>query len=143
MNKEEIEHIEQIKEMLNFTTEGTSLRINNEVSKLLLKYIQHLEQKETILDKITDRLKEDNEKDKKTVQYYEKAYRTAKKNNNKFYMKSHKRKIDMSNARREVRKEILNIIEQKQYCCSCGVELNSENKALDNMCNECKYGLEY
>lgn len=58
MNKEEIENIEKIKKMLNFTTEGTSLRINNEVSKLLLKYIRHLEQKESILDKVTDKLKE-------------------------------------------------------------------------------------
>ena len=54
MNKEEIENIEKIKKMLNFTTEGTSLRINNEVSKLLLKYIQILEQKESILDKVTE-----------------------------------------------------------------------------------------
>lgn len=59
MNKEEIEQVEEIKKMLNFTTEGTSLRINNEVSKLLLKYIKKLEQKESILDKITDKLKED------------------------------------------------------------------------------------
>ena len=54
MNKEEIEHIEEIKKMLNFTTEGTSLKINNEVSKLLLKYIKELEQKESILDKVTE-----------------------------------------------------------------------------------------
>ena len=107
--------------------------------RMIKKYIQQLENKASILDKVTDKLKKENEKDRKTVQYYEKAYRTAKKNNNKFYMKSHKRKIDMSNARREVRKEILNIIEERQYCCNCGVELNSENKALDNMCNECKY----
>ena len=59
MSKEEIENIEKIKKMLNFTTEGTSLRINNEVSKLLLKYIQILEQKESILDKVTDKLKKD------------------------------------------------------------------------------------
>ena len=134
MNKEEIEEIEEIKRLLfqdRLTQYGKR------------KLVQYLEQKESILDKVTDKLKEENEKDKKTVQYYEKAYRTAKKNNNKFYMKSHKRKIDMSNARREVRKEILNIIEERQYCCNCGVELNSENKALDNMCNECKYGLEY
>ena len=56
MNKEEIENIEKIKKMLNFTVEGTSLKINNEVSKLLLKYIQELEQKESILDKVTDKL---------------------------------------------------------------------------------------
>ena len=59
MNKEEIEHIEEIKKMLNFTTEGTSLRINNEVSKLLLKYIKELEQKESILDKVTEFIKDD------------------------------------------------------------------------------------
>ena len=54
LNKEEIENIEKIKKMLNFTTEGTSLRTNNEVSKLLLKYIKELEQKESILDKVKD-----------------------------------------------------------------------------------------
>ena len=59
MNKEEIENIEKIKKMLNFTTEGTSLRINNEVSKLLLKYIQILEQKEVILNKVTEFIKDD------------------------------------------------------------------------------------
>ena len=59
MNKEEIEHIEEIKKMLNFTTEGTSLKINNEVSKLLLKYIKELEQKESILDKVTEFIKDD------------------------------------------------------------------------------------
>lgn len=51
MNKEEIGNIEKIKEMLSFTTEETSLRINNEVSKLLLKYINKLEQKSETLDK--------------------------------------------------------------------------------------------
>ena len=55
MNKEEIENIEKIKKMLNFTTEGTSLRINNEVSKLL-KYINNLEQSNKILDTECNRL---------------------------------------------------------------------------------------
>lgn len=32
---------------------------------------------------------------------------------------------------------------KKEYCCNCGVELNNKNKALNNMCNECKYGLDY
>ena len=31
---------------------------------------------------------------------------------------------------------------EKEYCECCGVEITKENKALDNMCNECKYGLE-
>lgn len=30
----------------------------------------------------------------------------------------------------------------KEYCECCGSELTKENKALGNMCNECKYGLE-
>ena len=54
MNKEEIGNIEKIKEMLSFTTEETSLRINNEVSKLLLKYINELEQKSETLDKVKE-----------------------------------------------------------------------------------------
>ena len=56
MEKEEIENIEKIKKMLNFTTEGTSLRINNEISKLLLKYINDLEQSNKILDTECNRL---------------------------------------------------------------------------------------
>lgn len=31
----------------------------------------------------------------------------------------------------------------KEYCECCETELTKENKALNNMCNECKYGLEY
>lgn len=54
LNKEEIGNIEKIKEMLSFTTEETSLRINNEVSKLLLKYINELEQKSETLDKVKE-----------------------------------------------------------------------------------------
>ena len=73
LNKDEMENIEKIKKILNFTTEGTSLKINNEVSKLLLKYINNLEQtnkildtecnrleqKESILDKVTEFIKDD------------------------------------------------------------------------------------
>lgn len=56
MNKEEIE---ESKKCLNETiqntyAEGKSIKLDN-----LRKYIQHLEQKETILDKVTDKLKED------------------------------------------------------------------------------------
>lgn len=151
MNKEEKKFIERIEDIF-YENKGKGIEHFQKVTLYeegitdilkLLNFVEkqqkELEQKSETLDKITNKLKKENEKDRKTVQYYEKAYRTAKKNNNKFYMKSHKRKIDMSNARREVRKEILNIIEERQYCCNCGVELNSENKALDNMCNECKY----
>ena len=79
MNKEEIEHIEEIKKMLNFTTEGTSLRINNEVSKLLLKYIKELEQKESILDKVTDKLKEVDKKYKNEYENIENMELSATK----------------------------------------------------------------
>lgn len=40
--------------------------------------------------------------------------------------------------------EILNIIKgEKKYCNNCGVELNDTNKALESICNDCKYGLEW
>lgn len=58
LSKEEIENIEEIKKMLNFTTNETSLRINNKVSKLLLKYMNDLEQANEILDKECSRLEE-------------------------------------------------------------------------------------
>lgn len=60
MNKEEIEHIEEIKKMLNFTTNDkeTGLQMNGEVCHLLLEYINYLEQKESILDKVKEKLKE-------------------------------------------------------------------------------------
>ncbi len=74
MNKEEIENIEEIKKLLNFTTDGTSLRINNEVSKLLLKYIQYLEQKSETLNKVTDKLKEMNSKYTKEYKNVENLY---------------------------------------------------------------------
>lgn len=31
----------------------------------------------------------------------------------------------------------------KEYCCCCGVEITDENRALHNMCNECKYGIDW
>ena len=65
---------QEIKKMLNFTTEGTSLRINNEVSKLLLKYIKELEQKSEKLDKVTDKLKEMNSKYTKEYKNVENLY---------------------------------------------------------------------
>lgn len=30
----------------------------------------------------------------------------------------------------------------KEYCANCGVELDEDNRALPNMCNECKYGID-
>lgn len=33
-------------------------------------------------------------------------------------------------------------LKEEEYCCNCGVELTEENKALHNMCWDCKYGEE-
>ena len=45
------------------------------------------------------------------------------------------------NWAKQADKEIKSI--KKKECCQvCGVELTEENKALPNMCNECKYGEE-
>ena len=30
-----------------------------------------------------------------------------------------------------------------EYCSNCGVQLDEHNKALKNMCNECKYGIDW
>ena len=109
LNKDEMENIEKIKKMLNFTTEGTSLKINNEVSKLLLKYINNLEQtnkildtecnrleqKESILDKVTDKLKETIKKERQLMPYL--PHKLAS--------------FHYANGREVLSKEILNIIE--------------------------------
>lgn len=41
---------------------------------------------------------------------------------------------------KQLNKEIKEL--NKNYCCNCGVELTEENKALEDICNECKYGEE-
>ena len=110
MNKEEIEQVEEIKKLLNFTTEGTSLRINNEVSKLLLKYIKELEQKESILDKVTD---------------YTKMYIDDKQNEYEAISESYicqtdedeyikEKKLAIIKGQKQVLKNILNIIEREK-----------------------------
>ena len=54
--KEYIEHEIKNNKLINGYTD---IYIFQTEVELLLKYIQHLEQKETILDKVTDKLKED------------------------------------------------------------------------------------
>jgi len=39
---------------------------------------------------------------------------------------------------KEIRKDL-----NKEHCCCCGVEITDENRALHNMCNECKYGIDW
>ena len=69
-----------------------------------LKYIDQLE-----LDKqnLIEKLEGANKLDKQIVQDYENMYRNATE---EFYKRSYKRTIDMTNARREVRKGILSIL---------------------------------
>ena len=92
MNKEEIE---ESKECLNETiqntyAEGKSIKLDN-----LRKYIQHLEQKETILDKVTDKLKE-------TIKIEREFMKDTEHKSMAFHY---------SNGREVLSKEILEIIE--------------------------------
>ena len=107
MNKEKIEQVEEIKKMLNFTTEGTSLRINNEVSKLLLKYIKELEQKETILDKVTEYIK--NYIDDKQNEYEAISESYICQTDEDEHIKE--KELAIVKGQKQVLKNVLNIIE--------------------------------
>lgn len=71
------------------------------------EYIKQLEQKETILDKVTYKLKEDILKTKEEIKYWEKRYRNSKEDNKK----SIYRQINRCQSEFETLREILNIIE--------------------------------
>lgn len=110
MNKEEI-GIEKAKQCLNEIIQNSyaerkAIKLDN-----LRKYIQELEQKQFILDKVTDKLKEDIEKAKEQIKHYERQYKTAKEKEDKFYIKSFHRQINRWQSRFETLREILNIIE--------------------------------
>ena len=74
-------------------------------------YIQHLEQKESILDKVTDKLKEDIPEAKEKIKYWEEQYRISKAKKDEFYKNSYKRQINKWHSRFETLREIENIIE--------------------------------
>lgn len=145
MNKEEIEDIKEDlrtlhKVLWNEHREGTY------TIQRILEYINCLEQKESILDKVTDKLNKNQASDYQVLTKTE--YRLRKMNRKEYDTNGNGRYLsdlrDTLLNRIEYQQEILNIIEgEREYCCTCGVELNSENKALNNMCNECKYGLDY
>ena len=69
-----------------------------------LEYIDNLESDK---QKLIEKLEENNEKDKHTVQVFESMYRNTTED---FYKRSYRRTIDMANARRELRKSILSIV---------------------------------
>ena len=71
------------------------------------EYIKQLEQKETILDKVTYKLKEDILKTKEEIKYWEKRYRNAKESNKKSFY----RQINRCQSKFETLREILKIIE--------------------------------
>ena len=71
------------------------------------EYIKQLEQKETILDKVTYKLKEDILKTKEEIKYWEGRYRNAKESNKKSFY----RQINRCQSRFETLREILKIIE--------------------------------
>lgn len=108
MNKEEIEKAKQcLNEIIqNSYAERKAIKLDN-----LRKYIQELEQKQFILDKVTDKLKEDIEKTKEQIKHYERQYKTAKEKEDKFHIKSFHRQINRWQSRFETLREILNIIE--------------------------------
>lgn len=101
ISKEEIEKAKEcLKETIQNTyAEGKAIKLNN-----ALKYIDQLESDK---QKLIEKLEEDNEKDKHTVQVYEEMYRNATE---EFYKRSYKRTIDMANASRETRKGVLSIL---------------------------------
>lgn len=110
MNKEKIE-IEKAKQCLNEIIQNSyaerkAIKLDN-----LRKYIQELEQKQSILDKVTDELKEDIEKAKEQIKHYERQYKTAKEKEDKFHIKSFHRQINRWQSRFETLREILNILE--------------------------------
>ena len=69
--KEYIEHEIKNNKLINGYTD---IYIFQTEVELLLKYIQHLEQKESILDKVTDKLKEDIENDYCIKEYKSNEY---------------------------------------------------------------------
>ena len=99
MLKEEIEEIKKLLFQDRLTQYGKR------------KLVQYLEQKETILDKVTDKLKEDIRKAKEQIKYWEQRYRIAKEEKEEFYIKSYHRQINRWQSRYETLREILNIIE--------------------------------
>ena len=104
------EEIEKAKEDFNFFNEGDYITKEMSNSKdILLEYIDQIEIDK---QKLIEWLEEDNKKDKHTVQVYEEMYRNTTE---EFYKKSDKRTIDMANARRETRKEILSILKGGKY----------------------------
>ena len=116
MNEEEIEKKKRM--LKDFSEKGQGQRVFFEEDlKLIRDILQELDQKESILDKVTDTLKEEMKKAKEQIKYYEKQYSISKERDSEFYIKSFHRQINRWQSRFETCREILNIIEgeKKQW----------------------------
>ena len=113
MNKEEIEESKKClnKTIQNTYAEGKSIKLDN-----LRKYIQHLEQKESILDKVTDKLNKNQASDYQVLTKTEDRLRKMSRkeydtNGNGRYLADLR---DILLNRIEYQQEILNIIEEEK-----------------------------
>lgn len=110
MNKEEIEDIKDDLRTLHKLLWNENREETYTIQRIL-EYINCLEQKESTLDKVTEKLKEDIRKAKEQIKYWEQRYRIAKEEKEEFYIKSYHRQINRWQSRYETLREILNIIE--------------------------------
>ena len=93
--------------------EISKLKINvfnqcdDETIRLVAEMLNHTEQLESDKQKLIEKLEQENEEDTDTVKNFEGQYRNSTNEGDK---RSYKRNIDIANARREVRKHILEIV---------------------------------
>lgn len=130
LNKELKEDDRAIKISIPLLTEKEMLEIDNNfkeiVNKIKNQYIKEkdlaiaqyiinkqqkeLEQKESILNKVTDKLKEDISEAKEKIKYWEEQYRISKAKKDEFYKNSYKRQINRWQSRFETLRGILEFI---------------------------------
>ena len=134
MNKEEIEKLKKLLfqdrltqygkrklvkylEQLEFKVKANEkeheydVEMIDDVKGEAVKLYKEINRLNAIVDKVTDKLKEDIEKAKERIKYYEKQYKLAKEKEYKFYIKSFHRQINRWQSRFETLREILKIIE--------------------------------
>ena len=97
--------LKRIKE-LEFQNTALKAEHNHNITR-----IKELEQKESILDKVTDKLKEDISEAKEKIKYWEEQYRISKAKKDEFYKNSYKRQINRWQSRFETLRGILEFVE--------------------------------
>ena len=108
LSKEEIEKIKE-----NSYWQGY-IQKQNEAMEICkqCKYIKKVKQLKSDKQKLIEKLEEDNEEDRHTVQIYAKMYRNATEN---FQKRSYRRSIDMASASIETRKGVLSILRGENH----------------------------